>query len=50
MKFHGKQRSLSNLWAAVFIGVERANIQFGDTVVLTGCGPIGLLMLQAAQT
>jgi len=30
-------------------GVERANIQFGDTVVLTGCGPIGLLMLQAAK-
>ena len=30
-------------------GVERADIQFGDTVVLTGCGPIGLLMLQAAK-
>ena len=30
-------------------GAERANIQFGDTAVLTGCGPIGLLMLQAAK-
>ncbi len=30
-------------------GVERANIQFGETAVLTGCGPIGLLMLQAAK-
>ena len=30
-------------------GVERANIQFGDTVVLIGVGPIGLLMLQAAR-
>jgi L-iditol 2-dehydrogenase len=30
-------------------GAERADIQFGDTVVLTGVGPIGLLMLQAAK-
>ena len=30
-------------------GAEQANIQFGDTVVLTGVGPIGLLMLQAAK-
>ena len=30
-------------------GVERANIQFSDTVVLTGVGAIGLLMLQAAK-
>ena len=30
-------------------GAERANIQFGDTVVVMGSGPIGLLMLQAAK-
>ena len=30
-------------------GVERANIQFGENVVLMGVGPIGLLMLQAAK-
>jgi L-iditol 2-dehydrogenase len=30
-------------------GAERANIQFGENVVLTGVGPIGLLMLQAAK-
>jgi len=30
-------------------GAERANIQFGENVVLAGVGPIGLLMLQAAK-
>lgn len=30
-------------------GVERANIQFGDTVVITGGGTIGLFMLQVAK-
>jgi L-iditol 2-dehydrogenase len=30
-------------------GVERANIQFGDVVVVAGGGPIGMGMLQAAR-
>lgn len=30
-------------------GVERANIAFGDTVVVAGCGPIGLGMVAAAK-
>jgi L-iditol 2-dehydrogenase len=30
-------------------GVERANIQFGDVVVVAGAGPIGMGMLQAAR-
>jgi erythritol/L-threitol dehydrogenase len=30
-------------------GVNRARIQFGEVVVLMGCGPIGLLMLQGAK-
>ncbi len=30
-------------------GVERANIQFGDTVVVIGGGAIGLFMLQVAK-
>lgn len=29
--------------------VERANIQFGDTVVVAGCGPIGLGMIAGAR-
>jgi len=32
--------------ACAIHGVERANIQFGDTVVITGAGTIGLFMLQ----
>lgn len=30
-------------------GVNRARIQFGETVVVMGCGPIGLFMLQGAK-
>lgn len=30
-------------------GVERGNVQLGDVVVVTGDGPIGLLMLQVAK-
>jgi erythritol/L-threitol dehydrogenase len=30
-------------------GVNRARIQFGETVVIMGCGPIGLFMLQGAK-
>ncbi len=30
-------------------GVERGNIAFGDTVVIAGCGPIGLGMIAAAK-
>jgi L-iditol 2-dehydrogenase len=30
-------------------GVERANIQFSDVVVVSGAGPIGMGMLQAAR-
>jgi threonine dehydrogenase-like Zn-dependent dehydrogenase len=30
-------------------GVDRGNIQFGDTVVVSGCGPIGLGMVAAAK-
>lgn len=36
-------------FACAIHGVERADIQLGDTVVLTGCGAIGLLMLQTAR-
>lgn len=35
--------------ACAIHGVERADIDLKDTVVLTGCGAIGLLMLQAAK-
>jgi len=35
--------------ACAIHGVERAKLQLQDTVVLTGCGPIGLLMLQVAK-
>jgi threonine dehydrogenase-like Zn-dependent dehydrogenase len=30
-------------------GVERAAVQFGDTIVVSGCGPIGLGMVAAAK-
>jgi erythritol/L-threitol dehydrogenase len=30
-------------------GVNRAKIQFGETVVVIGCGPIGMFMLQGAK-
>ena len=30
-------------------GVQRANIQFGDVVVVAGAGPIGMGMIQAAR-
>jgi L-iditol 2-dehydrogenase len=30
-------------------GVDKARIQFGETVVIMGCGPIGLFMLQGAK-
>ena len=30
-------------------GVQRANIQFGDVVIVSGAGPIGMGMLQAAR-
>ena len=30
-------------------GVNRAKIQFGETVVVMGCGPIGLFMLQGVK-
>ena len=35
--------------ACALHGVNRAQIQFGDTVVVVGCGPIGLLMVQGAR-
>ena len=35
--------------ACALHGVNRAQIQFGDTVVVVGCGPIGLLMIQGAK-
>eukprot|EP00479_Gromia_sphaerica_P005798 TRINITY_DN16891_c0_g1_i1.p1 TRINITY_DN16891_c0_g1~~TRINITY_DN16891_c0_g1_i1.p1 ORF type:complete len:84 (-),score=21.88 TRINITY_DN16891_c0_g1_i1:192-443(-) len=31
-------------------GVERSDIHFGDTVVVSGCGAIGLGMIGAAKT
>ena len=30
-------------------GINRAEIQFSDVVVISGCGPIGLAMISAAQ-
>ncbi|UCF95152.1 MAG: alcohol dehydrogenase catalytic domain-containing protein, partial [Desulfobacterales bacterium] len=35
--------------ACALHGVNRARIQFGQTVVVMGCGPIGLFMLQGAK-
>jgi L-iditol 2-dehydrogenase len=35
--------------ACALHGVNRARIQFGETVVVMGCGAIGLLMLQGAK-
>jgi threonine dehydrogenase-like Zn-dependent dehydrogenase len=35
--------------ACALHGVNRANIQFGDTVVIMGCGPIGLFMVQGVK-
>lgn len=35
--------------ACALHGVNRAKIQFGDTVVVLGCGPIGMFMLQGAR-
>lgn len=35
--------------ACALHGINRARIQLGETVVVLGCGPIGLLMVQAAR-
>jgi len=35
--------------ACALYGVNRAKIQFGETVVIIGCGPIGLFMVQGAK-
>ena len=35
--------------ACALHGVNRARIQFGETVVVMGCGPIGLFMLEGAK-
>jgi L-iditol 2-dehydrogenase len=35
--------------ACALHGVNRAKIQFGETVVVIGCGPIGMFMLQGAR-
>ncbi len=35
--------------ACALHGVNRAKIQFGETVVVLGCGPIGMFMLQGAK-
>lgn len=35
--------------ACAIHAVQRGNIQFGDTVVVSGCGPLGLGMLAAAR-
>ncbi|MFC1981751.1 zinc-binding dehydrogenase, partial [Chloroflexota bacterium] len=35
--------------ACALYGVERAQIEFGETVVIIGCGAIGLFMLQGAK-
>lgn len=35
--------------ACALYGVKRARIEFGETVVVIGCGPIGLFMVQAAR-
>jgi L-iditol 2-dehydrogenase len=35
--------------ACALHGVNRAKIQFGETVVVIGCGPIGMFMVQGAK-
>ncbi|MFZ7133515.1 MAG: zinc-binding dehydrogenase [Eubacteriales bacterium] len=45
---HKSAALLEPLACAVY-GVDQSNIQLGDTVVVNGCGPIGLMMLHCAK-
>ena len=40
---------VSDMMTTGFHGVELANVQFGDTVVVIGTGPVGLMAIAAAK-
>lgn len=40
---------VSDMMTTGFHGVELADVQFGDTVVVIGCGPVGLMSIVAAK-
>lgn len=40
---------VSDMMTTGFHGVELADVQFGDTVVVIGCGPVGLMAVAAAK-
>ncbi|MDY4635336.1 MAG: alcohol dehydrogenase catalytic domain-containing protein [Candidatus Limivicinus sp.] len=40
---------VSDMMTTGFHGVELADVQFGDSVVVIGCGPVGLMAIVAAK-
>jgi len=44
-----EEASITEPFACVLHGIEKANVKFGDTVAIIGAGPIGLLHLLVAK-
>ncbi len=48
-KLSYEEAAITEPLAACVNGVERSNISVGDTVVIVGAGPVGLMLLQLAK-